>query len=142
MQFLGLIDLSQEEIMKNLPFIPVIIGTDINAYNMAISFHEAYGIKPILIGKQQMAFTTMSSIIEKVEIHPTLSDPEEFVPILKQVATNLQPLHKKLLLVGTNDAYVRLIIENTAVLKKDYVFNYINESLMNKLQTKSNFYKF
>ncbi|ASN03784.1 carboxylate--amine ligase [Virgibacillus necropolis] len=128
--------------MKNLPFIPVIIGTDINAYNMAISFHEAYGIKPILIGKQQMAFTNLSSVIERIEIYPTLSNPEKFVSILKQVATNLKPSNKKLLLVGTNDAYVRLIIENAAVLKEDYVFNYINESLMNKLQTKSNFYKF
>lgn len=109
---------------------------------MAISFHEAYDIKPILIGKQQMAFTTMSSVIEKVEIHPNLSDPEKFASILKQVATNLKSSNKKLLLVGTNDAYVRLIIENEAVLKEDYVFNYINESLMNKLQTKSNFYKF
>lgn len=109
---------------------------------MAISFHEAYGIKPILIGKQQMAFTNLSSVIEKIEIHPRLSNPDQFVPILKQVATNLKSSNKKLLLVGTNDAYVRLIIENAAVLKEDYVFNYINESLMNKLQTKSNFYKF
>lgn len=128
--------------MKNLPFIPVIIGTDINAYNMAISFHEAYGIKPILIGKQQMAFTNLSSIIEKIDIHPTLSDPEAFVPILKQVAASLKSKNKKLLLVGTNDAYVRLIIENAEALKEDFVFNYINEVLMNKLQTKSNFYKF
>ncbi|WP_172840460.1 carboxylate--amine ligase [Virgibacillus phasianinus] len=128
--------------MKKLPFIPVIVGTDINAYNMAISFHEAYGVKPILIGKQLMAFTNFSSIIEKIEIHEKLSDPEQFVPILMQVAQGLKSSNKKLLLVGTNDAYVRLIIENEAALKENYVFNYINESLMNKLQTKSNFYKF
>lgn len=128
--------------MKNLSFIPVIIGTDINAYNMAISFHEAYGIKPILVGKQQMGFTNLSSIIEKIHIHPTLSDPKDFVPILKQLAADLKSTNKKLLLVGTNDAYVRLIIENAAVLKEDFEFNYINEDLMNKLQTKSNFYKF
>lgn len=127
--------------MKNLPFIPIIIGTDINAYNMAISFHEAYGIKPILIGKQQMAFTNLSSVIERIEIYPTLSDPDQFVPILNQVASKLKST-KKLLLVGTNDAYVRLIIENETVLKEHYVFNYINETLMNQLQTKSNFYKF
>ncbi|CAM4374870.1 carboxylate--amine ligase [Paenibacillus alkaliterrae] len=127
--------------MSELPFLPIIIGTDINAYNMAISFHEAYGIKPILIGKDQLPFTTLSSIIEKIEIYPALADNKHFVGILKHVAATLASSNKKLLLVGTNDLYVRLIIENEEVLKEHYVFNYIKESLMNQLQVKSNFYK-
>ncbi|GAB3054102.1 carboxylate--amine ligase [Virgibacillus ainsalahensis] len=127
--------------MKNLPFIPVIIGTDINAYNMAISFHEKYSVKPILIGKQQMGFTNLSSVIEKIEIHPALADDGQFVPILTTVAEKLKSENKKLLLVGTNDAYVRLIIENEKELKAYYTFSYITEKLMNQLQNKSNFYK-
>lgn len=127
--------------MRNLPFIPIIVGTDINAYNMAISFHQAYGIKPILIGKQQMAFTDLSSIIEKIEIHPALAEEGQFVPILTALATKLVSTNKKLLLVGTNDVYVRLMIENKAELKKHFVFDLINEPLMNQLQNKSNFYK-
>lgn len=127
--------------MSKIPFIPIIIGTDMNAYNMAISFHEAYGIKPILIGRVRMPFTTFSAVIEKVEIYPELADPDKFVPILTQVAATLKSSNKKLLLVGTNDLYVRLIIENEKMLKKHYVFNYMNESLMNEMQIKSNFYK-
>ncbi|MBP1971064.1 D-aspartate ligase [Virgibacillus natechei] len=127
--------------MNTTTFIPIIIGTDINAYNMAISFHQAYGMKPILIGKQQMGFTDISNIIEKIDIHPNLADEGQFVPIMTQLAKDLESTNKNLVLVGTNDVYVRLIIENEAALKPYYMFNYINESLMNKLQNKSNFYK-
>lgn len=108
---------------------------------MAISFHQAYGMKPILIGKQQMGFTDISNVIEKIDIHPNLADEGQFVPIMMQLAKDLESTNKKLVLVGTNDVYVRLIIENEAALKPYYMFNYINESLMNKLQNKSNFYK-
>lgn len=127
--------------MNNQSFTPVIIGTDINAYNMAISFHEAYDIHPILVGKQEMGFTSFSTIPERIDIHPDITDKGRFVPILKKLAENLQNRNHPLVLVGTNDAYVRLIIENEEELKKYYRFNYISEELMNQLQKKANFYK-
>lgn len=127
--------------MSNQPFIPIIIGTDINAYNMAISFHEEYNIKPILVGKEEMSFTKWSNIIEHIEIHSNLWDKTAFVEVLAQVAEKYKVAGKKLLLIGTNDFYVRLIIENAVALKKMYVFNYMSEELMNNLLVKSNFYK-
>lgn len=127
--------------MNNQPFIPIIIGTDMNAYNMSISFHEEYGIKPILVGKEEMSFTKLSSVIGHIEIHPNLWDKSEFVSVLTEVAKKYKKADKKLLLIGTNDFYVRLIIENADVLKEMFVFNYMPEDLMNNLLVKSNFYK-
>ncbi|MCF3944019.1 carboxylate--amine ligase [Oceanobacillus alkalisoli] len=127
--------------MNNQSFTPVIIGTDINAYNMAISFHEAYDIHPILVGKQEMGFTSFSTIPERIDIHPDLTDKGRFVPILKELAESLQNRNHPLILVGTNDAYVRLIIEHDEELKNYYRFTYISEDLMNQLQKKANFYK-
>ena len=130
-----------EEIMTNHSFIPVIVGTDMNAYNMAISFHEEYDIKPILVGREHLSFTKLSSITNCIELHPDLGEGETFVKFLKEIATKYAVADKKLLLVGTNDLYVRLIIENAEALREDYVFNYISEPLMNDLLVKSNFYK-
>src|SRR5690606_17953555 len=129
------------EHMDNLPFLPIIVGTDMNAYNMAISFHEAYGIKPVLVGKEPLSFTAMSTITETIELRSGLSDPAQFAGILTEVAGKYRTPGKTLLLVGTNDLYVRLIIENASVLREHFVFNYISEDLMNQLQVKSNFYK-
>jgi D-aspartate ligase len=127
--------------METNPFLPIIIGTDMNAYNMAISFHEAYGIKPILVGKEPLSFTAMSSITETIELRSGLSDSAQFAGIMANIAQKYRTPGKTLLLVGTNDLYVRLIIENAAILKEFFVFNYISEDLMNQLQVKSNFYK-
>ena len=123
------------------PFLPIIVGTDMNAYNMAISFHEAYGIKPILIGKEHLSFTSLSTITETIDLHPGLADDSQFADILIDVADKYRAPGKTLLLIGTNDLYVRLIIENAKILREHYVFNYINENLMNQLQVKANFYE-
>ncbi|WP_142827645.1 carboxylate--amine ligase [Planococcus soli] len=123
------------------PFLPIIIGTDMNAYNMAISFHEAYGIKPILVGKENLSFTSLSTITETIELRSGLAEDVQFADILIDIARKYRAPGKTLLLIGTNDLYVRLIIENAKILREHYVFNYINEDLMNQLQVKSNFYE-
>ena len=127
--------------MTNTNFIPIIIGTDMNAYNMAISFHEEYGINPILVGKEPLSFTSLSSIIKTIELNPKLPEKQVFVSFLKEVAVKYAEPGKKMLLIGTNDLYVRMIIENADELKSHFVFNYISEPLMNDVLVKSNFYK-
>ncbi|MER1986923.1 MAG: carboxylate--amine ligase [Solibacillus sp.] len=122
-------------------FLPIIVGTDINAYNMAISFHEEYGIQPVLVGKGVLPFTNLSTIPRAIEYDKKLADPTQFAKILISVAKKYEREAGKLILVGTNDLYVRLIIENSAILKDYFLFNYIEEDLMNDLQYKANFYK-
>lgn len=122
-------------------FLPIIVGTDMNAYNMAISFHEEYGIHPVLVGKEEMSFTSLSSIPQAIEYEKDLWNKEAFVSILKRVAQKYAAPNQQLLLIGTNDFYVRLIIEHQDELREDYVFNYMSEDLMNNLLVKKNFYR-
>lgn len=127
--------------MSQQPFLPIIVGTDINAYNMAISFHEEYKIQPVLVGKGVLPFTNLSTIPRAIEYDKKLADPSQFAKILISVAKKYEEAAEKLILIGTNDLYVRLIIENRAILKDYFVFNYIEEDLMNEVQFKENFYK-
>lgn len=128
-------------------FVPVIIGTDLNAYHMAASFHEAYGVKPHVIGKVQLGFTHYSTIIGPISYVENLDDAEVFVPALRAYAEKLraeqgagQQMDVPLLLVGTSDHYVRLIIENAEQLEDLYRFNYPSEELLNALHVKDAFY--
>ena len=46
-----------------LNFIPVLLGTGSNVYGMARSFHEAYGVKSIAVGKARLSATSDNRIV-------------------------------------------------------------------------------
>ena len=56
----------------------LIIGTDINAYYMARCYNELTGKKADLIGKEKMAFTSVSKITN-IQIEPNLWDDKTFL---------------------------------------------------------------
>ena len=49
--------------MGQLDFLPVLLGSDVNVYGMARSFHEAYGVKSIAVGKGRLNATSNLSLI-------------------------------------------------------------------------------
>ena len=116
----------------------LIIGTDINAYYMSRCYHELTGKKVDLIGKAPMAFTSVSNITN-IQIEDNLWDSNTFVETLINYAENKNS-DKKILLIGTNDNYVKLIIENKSLLEKYYVFNYPDINIVNNLLIKEKFY--
>lgn len=115
----------------------LIIGTDINAYYMARCYHELTGKNADLIGKENMAFTSVSKITN-IQIEPNLWDNDTFVKVLLDYAEKNK--NKKILLIGTNDNYVKLISENKKILKKYYIFNYPDIEIVNNLLIKEKFY--
>lgn len=118
-------------------FEVVIIGSDINAYYMARCCHEAYNKKAHLIAKEPMNFTKLSSILT-IEYHENLWDKNIFIEAINNYAKKHK--NKKLLLIPSNDFYVRLIVENKNKIHKNYVFHSISEKLLNNFLVKDNFY--
>jgi len=118
-------------------FDVLLIGTDINAYFMARNFHEEYGIVVNVIGKVAMGFTSYSTICD-VQIEPDLWNDDVFC---RRLAEFGKRRNKKIILVGTNDTYVRMIVENAEFLREWYLFNYVEKSLLDTLLLKEEFYK-
>jgi len=119
-------------------FDVLLIGTDINAYYMARNFHEEYGMTVNIIGKTAMNFTSYSTICQ-VDIEPDLWDYEVFRN--KLAAFGKSRGDKKTILVGTNDMYVRMIVENADFLSEWFLFNYVDKSLLDNILLKENFYR-
>ena len=56
--------------MGQLDFLPVLLGSDVNVYGMARSFHEAYGINSVAVGKGRLNATSNSSIVSVECVEP------------------------------------------------------------------------
>nr|WP_106781194.1 ATP-grasp domain-containing protein [Lysinibacillus timonensis] len=120
------------------PFLPILLGSDMNAYGMARAFYEAYGIKPLVLGRSHLTATQNSSILHFKEI-ANLNKQDVFVPALEKVAKEYKD--KNLLLLACGDDYAKLIIKNKTALQQYFTVPYIDESLMDKILLKENFYK-
>ena len=83
---------------NDLPFVPIILGSDITAYSLARSFHEEYGIKSITLSMSQKGYVADSSFIEN-RYFPGLEKDEEAVKRLLEVGKEFAG-KKKLILCG------------------------------------------
>ena len=117
--------------------LPVILGGDIGAYSLARAFHEAYGIVPLVFSQADCHMCGDSSILVN-RVVPHLERPAVLLSTLANTAECFSD--RPLLLLGCGDWYVRLIVENRAVLEKSFIIPYIGEDLLNRLTEKDRFY--
>jgi len=119
-------------------FRVLILGSDFNAYYMARCYHELYNEKVDVISKRAIGVVSYSSIVNFKE-EPELETNEGFVKILNEYATSKN--EEKIILVGTSDELVRLIIENKEKLSSKYIHNYPSLELLNQILVKDVFYQ-
>ena len=126
---------------EKIEFIPVLLGSDINVYGMARSFHEEYGISSVAVGKGILGPCTASKIVTVEVVEPNLEDDEVFVSTLLEFAKRYENSGKKLLLVPCGDNYIKLLVRNQDKLRGVYEFECISEDLLMKLSIKESFYQ-
>lgn len=124
--------------MSDVSFIPVLLGSDVNVYGMARSFHEEYGINSIAISKTIFTACVDSKIIDFI-LEPDLENPDKFLTKLIEVSNANKD--KKLVLVPCGDGYVKLLVKFQEKLKDYYYFNCVTEDLFEKLSLKESFYE-
>lgn len=122
--------------MKN-KFEVVLLGSDMNAYGMARSIHEQYGMKCHSVGKMQLNHTKYSQLLNH-HIVEAFEDEKAFVNALLDLYEELNC--EKVLLIACGDTYVDKILENKEALEKKYILPYIDLALADQLQHKTSFY--
>lgn len=125
--------------MTKPAFIPVLLGSDVNVYGMARSFHEAYGIPSVAIGKGRLGATSNSKIVTVEVVEPRLEEDEVFCQTLIDFAGRY-PKDLPLLLVPCGDNYSKLLVRNQEALHPYYRFACIDEPLLTQLSMKESFY--
>ncbi len=122
----------------NKNFLPVILGTDANAYGMARSFYEEYKVKTLSVGKIALKETSKSKFID-VKIVPNLSEEKTFLKTMKEIKKEYNK-YEKLILLSCAEWYTDLIVRHKEELEKDYILPFMEKELKEKLEDKESFY--
>lgn len=121
-------------------FIPIILGTDANAYGLARSFHERYGIKSLALGKVALIETKNSKIVE-VKIYDNLTEEKVFIKACLEIGKKYSKMYDKLILLSCAEWYTDLIVNNKEILEKYFIIPFMDKKLKDMLEDKESFYK-
>lgn len=121
-----------------MEFDILILGSDANAYYMARCAHEAYHKKAYLIGKDRLAFTKYSNILE-IQYNKDLWDEKKFVDIINEFAESRK--NNQVLVISTNETYEEFIMQNQEKLAPNLKYAYPDLKVLKSFTNKELFYK-
>ena len=120
-------------------FVPVLLGGDANAYGMARSFYEEYGVVSHAIGKGVFHICKFSRLMHFDITEPRLEEDEIFVETLRSFAKRFGG--KPLVLAPCGDGYTKLLVRNQDALRDLYHFSIMTPDQFELLSTKDRFYR-
>ncbi|MBF0689815.1 MAG: carboxylate--amine ligase [Cellulomonas sp.] len=112
---------------------PVVLGGDVGAYSLARTFHEAYGVRSVVVSSVSTGLVRHSRILENV-VEPGIDDGPTVVRRLREVAEQHPGTDRVLL--GSADWLVRTIVENRAQLEDLYTIPYVDVATLDRVTDK------
>lgn len=123
--------------MEKTKITPVIIGADLNCYNVARAFHMEYGVKSYAFGRYAISATKYSRLIDFTCVQD-LDNDETLIKTLKDFAKD--HTGEKLILFGCTDDYACLIAKHRNDLP-EYVIPYPDKRIIDTVAKKAEFYE-
>ncbi|WP_242511520.1 hypothetical protein [Pengzhenrongella frigida] len=118
------------------PLLPVILGADIGVYALARSFHEAYGVRSIVVSGAALGPVARSQIIDNVLLGPDAT-PEHMVDRLVELAA--EHPGRRLVLLANSDWLVRVVVRHRARLEPHYIVPFLSGDLLDRISDKATF---
>ena len=121
------------------PFVPLLLGGDMNCYSVARALHEAYGVESYAVGRFAAGDTKYSTIVH-CEYDPDLED----FAVLRRHIEEFAAAHadETVLVWACTDGYAAMMAQIWEEgLPENCVSLYIGTELRDKLESKSNFYE-
>ncbi|MCL1899736.1 MAG: carboxylate--amine ligase [Promicromonosporaceae bacterium] len=125
--------------MPDLPptIQPVILGGDVGAYSLARAFHEAYGVRSIVISGTSTGLMRRSRILTHLS-EPRIDDDAAVVDRLLTIARN--SAGRRLIAVASTDWLVETLVGAAATLRAaGYVVPYVDAPLLARMTDKERF---
>ncbi|WP_028610168.1 ATP-grasp domain-containing protein [Paenibacillus harenae] len=126
--------------MNRYDFLPIILGSDENAYGNVILIHESYRIKPLLLCTRLLTPTMNSKLFDLIQIDRFDHDsvfPGALLSILEKHAAP----NRKLIVIPCSDYYAGMMSRHYSKFNGLIGNQFISEALLDTLDTKDKFYK-
>ncbi len=117
--------------------VPVLLGADLNCYNVARAFHMQYGVKSYAFGRYAISATKYSKIIHFTCV-PDIDNDSVMLDVLHRFAD--AHIGDRMVLFGCTDDYVAMIIRNRDELS-DFVIPYPPKEMLTTVSKKAEFYE-
>ncbi len=125
--------------MTKQKFLPIILGSDENAYGQSRLFNETYNIKPLLCCTRLLTPTSNSSLfsIRKID---NFDKDEVFPNALLNVLKEYKEKYEKLIVIPCSDYYSALMSKHYHKFEGLIENKFISPELLDTLDTKDKFY--
>ena len=120
-------------------FLPIILGSDENAYGTVRLFREAYGVRPLILCTSHLIPTTDSVLFDLIAI-PHFDSDEVFVRELKAILTEKKQEYRHLLVIPCSDYYTHLVSVHADAFDGLIANPQVSSDLLARLETKDRFY--
>jgi len=125
--------------MTKPTFLPIILGSDENAYGTARLFHDEYGVLPLLVCTRQLIPTLYSKLFTLRKVADFDRD-EVFTVELKKILEEFSEKYDKLLVVPCSDYYAAMLSHHADDFGDLIANKFISPDLLGTLDTKDKFY--
>lgn len=114
----------------------VLLGGDLNAYSVAVSFHQAFGIKSTAFCRYRCGITGYSSLVD-LRIEENLLDDAVGTRVLLEFAREKKETPY---LIPCGDWYVAFLSRNRETLSRAYRFLIPSKEIFQSVSDKAEFY--
>lgn len=126
--------------LMSTEYTPVLLGSDMNVYGMARSFHEISGKTVDVYAREQLAPTRFSKIVNVSLIEHFDEDPY-FIQAMNKLVDKYRKVAGKVILIACGDGYAELVSKHKDFLSKTFICPYVDYPLLKKLNSKESFYQ-
>lgn len=125
---------------QNHSFVPLILGTDFNAYGIVRTLYDQYGVHSHLYDIKRLPGTRWSSLVD-VHLMDQELRPDHLSETMVKVATRFKRQGLTPVLYACGDDYARIVSRHYQTLSKSMVVPYAAFDSLGEVSTKSRFYR-
>src|SRR5688572_5749797 len=118
---------THRHLLGDRALVPVILGGDIGGYSLARAFHEAFGVKSIIVSSALGGVVRDSAIVIN-EVQPDMDTPDVTVATLRRIADDHPDA--TLMALASADWLVRILVERRGDLEPRYLVPYVDTEVL------------